>query len=145
MPGDEVTAVHEAPVDGIGKPVLHGQRLALIVAGAARCLGVALVADLAIAGRRRAVVAQEALVVTEERLGDERPELGLMVARRALAPVEVVVVALQTNGHRGEGIGDRAVVHHTAVASDALAAHLGQLQMGRVIELDAAIGCRHAR
>jgi len=139
---DEIAAVHEIALDRLGPTPLDGEPLRHVVAGIALGLGVTRLAEARFLARRRAVTANEVLIVTQERLRKGAFEISACVTRRArgLFPLLLVLVTREALAHGRQG--RFAFFDDAGVALYALSADFGQRQMLVVIESDRP---RHAR
>jgi hypothetical protein len=115
----EISAVHEAAIEALRAPPLHGHVLRQIVAIRALPLRMTGPAEVRFLLRERTVVADEALVVTQERLRERALQIGPVMTRRALprSPLLFMLVAGEALAHRrhrrAPGSQDPRVTAHT--------------------------------
>jgi hypothetical protein len=131
----EVGAVHEAALEALRSPSLHGQVLRQIVAVRALRLRMTGLTELLLLLRERAVMAHEALVMAQERLREGSLQIGPLVARGALTrfPLLFMLVTGEALAHRRQRRAP--ALHDPRVTSHALPLDFAHFEVFVVIEM----------
>ena len=136
---DEISAVHHALLDALGKAPLDGDLPADIVASLALRLSMAGLTQDSIGKRCVSVTAQETFVVPQKRRGEGVLEVASLVTGAALSTIELLFV-LVTAEALAHGRDCRlAFTHHTGMATDALALDPFHGEMLVVVEGDLTV------
>jgi len=139
MAHEEISTVHEVPFDRLGMPLLDGETLRDVVASVAVDLRVTRLTKQLFFDRLPPVVSNEISLVLEERARHETPEILLLVAWRALAPLpfRLVLVTRQAFFHWRNVRS--VLLDHARVARHALTADFGEREVAIVVELDFSV------